>query len=561
MKREDFSFIQISSLEKVFLDERPTAREQTSISILKDERFSYQIAYAYTGEENKDSHKFEFKISINSPLARFVRIRSVTNVPVELSHYPNVCDDGYLRKRPGLYPDALREMKKDSIEAIPNLWHSIWITVDPRAEIDAGEYELAISFEYEDVKIVKTMSVKIINACLSNDKPLLANFFHSDCLASVYNVKMYSERHWEIIDRFMKCAVDNGVNSIYTPLFSIPLDTNPGCARPACQLVDITVTDGEYSFDFSKLKRWISLFKKNGGDYLEISHIFSQWGAKFAPRIIAKVNGRKKEIFGWHTANTSPEYSRFLHLCIPALINVLREEGVEDRAVFHISDEPHMHTLDSYMAAKGVVDDLLKDYKIIEACSVPDIHLSGAVKYPIVHIPNVEEYLERNITPFGLYFCCSTSYGDYGNRFIDMPSYRNRIIGTQMFKFNINCLLHFGFNYYFERATTGGTDKVINPFLATDAGNAIPGGNGYVVYPGEGGYPIDSMRLDVTFNALQDVRAMKVLEEYIGHEKIVEIIDRHAGAEIKMNKYPKNSSYILELRELINSEIERSIQK
>ena len=50
MKREDFSFIQLSSLEKVFLDERPKAREQTSISILKDERFSYQIAYAYTGE-------------------------------------------------------------------------------------------------------------------------------------------------------------------------------------------------------------------------------------------------------------------------------------------------------------------------------------------------------------------------------------------------------------------------------------------------------------------------------------------------------------------------------
>ncbi len=52
-----------------------------------------------------------------------------------------------------------------------------------------------------------------------------------------------------------------------------------------------------------------------------------------------------------------------------------------------------------------------------------------------------------------------------------------------------------------------------------------------------------------------------MLEEYIGHEKVVEIIDRHAGAEVKMNQYPKNSSYILELRELINSEIERAIQK
>lgn len=50
-----------------------------------------------------------------------------------------------------------------------------------------------------------------------------------------------------------------------------------------------------------------------------------------------------------------------------------------------------------------------------------------------------------------------------------MPSYRNRIIGIQMFKYNITMLLHFGFNYYFKRAALGGTAEVINPFFATDA--------------------------------------------------------------------------------------------
>ena len=50
-----------------------------------------------------------------------------------------------------------------------------------------------------------------------------------------------------------------------------------------------------------------------------------------------------------------------------------------------------------------------------------------------------------------------------------MPSYRNRIIGIQMFKYNITMLLHSGFNYYFKRAALGGTAEVINPFFATDA--------------------------------------------------------------------------------------------
>ena len=37
---------------------------------------------------------------------------------------------------------------------------------------------------------------------------------------------------------------------------------------------------GEYRFDFSELKRWIDLCKKCGIEYYEMSHLFSQWGAR-----------------------------------------------------------------------------------------------------------------------------------------------------------------------------------------------------------------------------------------------------------------------------------------
>ena len=288
--------------------------------------------------------------------------------------------------------------------------------------------------------------------------------------------------------------------------------------------------------------------------------MFSQWGAKYAPRILAKVNGKNKEIFGWKTPNSHPEYKKFLDICLPEFINVLNEEGVADKVYFHLSDEPHMDTLESYMTAKNVVKDLIKDFKIVEACSNPEIHLSGAVEYPVAHIPNVEEYTQKGITPFGMYFCCSTCYGDFGNRFIDMPSYRNRIMGIQMFKYKIKTLLHFGFNYYFKRASTGGTGEVINPFFATDAGNAIQGGNGFVVYPGEDGKPVPSIRLEVTFSALQDIRAMKLLENYVGHEEVVKTIENFANMEIKMNKYPKNADFLLKLREKINTYIEEVIK-
>ncbi len=560
MVKEDFGFIQLSSLEKVFLDEKPGAKEYKSASILKNERLSYQVAYAFLGEPTGDACKFDFKLTVDSPLKEYIKVRFVGNVPVELSFYPHNQDDCYLRRRPGLYPDSLLEMKTNHFEVIPEIWHSLWVTVDTKGAVPAGNYDINLVFEWDDIKIVKTLSVKIIDALLPKQETVVANWFHADCLASAYKVKMYSKKHWQIIEDFMKCAVENGVNSIYTPLFSIPLDTSPGFKRPACQLVDITVEDGEYSFDFTKLVKWIDIFKKCGGDALEISHLFSQWGAKFAPRIVAKVNGKNKEIFGWKTLAVSDEYKEFLGKCLPELIKVLRKEGVADRTYFHISDEPHLHLLESYMASKSIVDDALSDFKIIEACSEPDVYLTGAVKYPIVHLPVVNQYFEKGLTPFGVYYCCATGKDYYPNRFIDMPSFRSRILGVQMFKYNIQALLHFGFNYYFKRASTGGTGEVINPFLATDAGNAIQGGNGFVVYPGADGKPVDSLRLDVTFQSLQDIRAMKLLESYIGHEAVVKMIEDTAGMEIEMNKYPKNAEYLLELREKINAKIEEVIK-
>lgn len=566
LEKDDFQFIQLSSLEKVFLDEKPSAKELEQISVLKNERLSYQIAYSHIGMATGDANVFDFKVTVNSPLAKYIKLRRVGNVPVELSYYHHSCDNGCLRKGPGLYPDQLCEIEKNVIEAIPTLWHSMWVTLDTQGKMPAGNYEIELVFEHKSLndskimKAVKTLKVKIIDALLPKQETVVANWFHTDCLASVYGVRMYSEKHWKIIENFMKCAIENGVNSIYTPIFSIPLDTSPGMKRPACQLVDVSFENGEYTFGFDKLRRWISLFKKLGGSYLEMSHLFSQWGAKFAPRIVARVNGRNKDIFGWHTPSASPEYKRFLQLCLPELVKVLKEEEVADRAFFHISDEPHMDTLENYMETKEIVASYLNGFKIMEACSAVEAYLSGAVDYPVVHFPSVDSYLREGITPFGAYFCCSTSTEDYCNRFIDMPSYRCRVMGANLYKYNIQCLLHFAFNYYFKRLKPGGSSEVINPLFMTDAGNAIQAGNGFVVYPGKDGNPIESIRLSVTFDALQDIRAMKVLEGYIGHEEVVKIIEDCAKKEINWNKYPKEAEFILEMREKINEKIGEMIR-
>jgi hypothetical protein len=89
-------------------------------------------------------------------------------------------------------------------------------------------------------------------------------WFHYDSLADYYNVEIFSERHWEIIESFMKTYVEMGMNTILTPIFTPPLDTVIGGERPTVQLVDVTRENGKYTFGFDKLRRWCEMCRRVG---------------------------------------------------------------------------------------------------------------------------------------------------------------------------------------------------------------------------------------------------------------------------------------------------------
>lgn len=103
-----------------------------------------------------------------------------------------------------------------------------------------------------------------------------------------------------------------GINMLLTPIFTPPLDTAVGGERTTVQLIDIVQdADGSYKFDWSRLKRWCDLCLRNGIKYLEIPHLFTQWGAKAAPKIVVTVDGKNVKKFGWHTPALDSSYQSF----------------------------------------------------------------------------------------------------------------------------------------------------------------------------------------------------------------------------------------------------------
>ncbi len=550
----------ISGLEKCFLDESIDAKYALDHdTVLKNERYSFQIAVCETAP---DIARVILRATVEGPLKNYVTLYKVESLPVRFPVYRNLparCYENYLRTTPGLYPDLLRPYDEYGMfNILAGDLNALWVAVDTRGEVPAGTYPVTVrlSDNAGNTRAVETFTLEILAAELPAQTMLYTEWFHSDCIATYYGTSVFSEKYWEYVENFMKTAAHTGINLILTPTFTPPLDTAVGGERPTVQLVDVTVTNGEYSFEFSKLGRWVALAHKCGIENFEIAHFFTQWGAEHAPKVMATVDGEYKRIFGWETDATGPEYSRFLRRFITEFLAYMKGLGCDHNCYFHISDEPNGNQIASYTAAKDVVRDLLDGYTIMDALSHYEFYEQGILETPIPCNTAIEPFIANNVPNLWTYYCCG-QHTDVSNRFFAMPSARNRIIGTQFYKYNIVGFLQWGYNFYYSQ----NSEFVINPYENTDGDYFVPAGDTFSVYPGENGEALESLRASVFYDALQDQRAMMLAESLVGREAVLDAIEGHLPEDEKITfaRFPHGIAYIHETRAKINALIKANI--
>ena len=541
----------VSCLQKVFPDEEPRySPECQKITTLKGETVSFQMAFRGSG-----FLKEIVRVECISPIADSIRIRSVENVPVGRACNDQV-DDNYLRTEAGMYPDLLRELDQGIVSISPNQWRSLWIDVEATVDMKAGNYpiKLRVTKENEVIGTVKT-EIIIYDAVLPKQKIMHTEWMHADCLADYYKVEPFSEEHWRILDHFFELYVKRGGNMMLTPMFTPPLDIALGGERTTVQLVGVKKNGNTYEFDFSKMKRWIDLCIQHGIEYFEMSHLFSQWGARYAPKIIAEVNGEQRQIFGWHTPAVG-EYTEFLNIYLPQLRSHLEEWGISEKTYFHLSDEPGANDVTSYKAARDSVDSLLKGFHTFDALSDFEFYRQGLVVKPVPGNNEIAEFLEHGVDNMWVYYC-TMQYLDVSNRFMAMPSARNRIYGLQIYKYDIIGILHWGYNFYNSQWST----RHINPYEVTDADYGFPAGDSFLVYPGEDGYPEESIRGMVLNEALNDLRACQLLEALTSKEYVLGILEEFLAEPLTFTNYPKSDAYLIMTRNRINGEIAKFIKE
>ena len=523
----------VSSFEKVFPDEPFTPKVPlTEDSMLLNERYSFQIAYYL-----EDVYAVEATLEINGPLAEYVSVRTVECMPSMHPVDPGQ-DDYVLRMTPGLYPDLLKPMKKN-LRLYSDVWSSLWVTVREDCPLPAGSYSLDFIFKKGEEQLGSCQfTVHRVNEVLPPQTLIYTQWLHTDCIANYYQVPVFSEEYWNLTEQYILSAVHYGVNMLLTPLFTPPLDTAIGGERTTVQLVDVECSEKGYRFGFEKLDRWINLSRACGIEYFEFSHLFTQWGAKSAPKIMGTKNGETVKLFGWETAASDTVYAQFLQAFLTELMTFIRSKGIEQRCYFHLSDEPTNEHLSNYLEARATVKPYIGQRPIMDACSSYDYYEDGTMDIPVCCSNRIEPFLEHNVPNLWTYYCCSQRQ-EVSNRFFCMPSLRNRILGVQLYTHQIAGFLHWGFNFWSNRLSL----RAIDPYQTTDGDGGFPSGDAFSVYPGKEG-ALGSIRAEVFYEGLQDMRLLQLMEQNIGKETVAKLINR----DITFKNYPHAEQWLVDLR-------------
>lgn len=540
-----------SSLAKVMPDREPDYVSASAGSALRGEVFSFQIACFC------DRGWVELAVTAESELAGSMRLRSVELVPVDFM--PDELDDDIVDSRLGLYPDRLADLRNGRFNTVERQWRALWVTVDIPENCKAGVYPITLAFRGvspDDGRAFVVRSnpfrLNVLPALLPPQSLKHTEWLHCDAITLSCHVRVFSSAWWSILERILRNMAAHGINMALTPLFTPPLDTEAGRERPTVQLVGVTRKQGRYTFDFKRLARFLNLAEKCNIRYFEMSHLFTQWGAVSTPKIIAETDRGTEKIFGWEVRADSREYKAFLDAFLPELTEFLDRRKLRDRVYFHCSDEPELKHEKSYAFAAKQLRKHLAGFRIFDALSNPEFFRKKLVDIPVPNEAGFHDFQKLELPEIWTYYCCGPLTG-YSNRFIYMTSSRNRIWGALLYYHKVEGFLHWGYNFYHSRVAR----FPIDPCCSTTAGAAFPAGDPFLIYPGQDGEPEDSIRGEVLREALQDQRALQLLERSVPGDRLRQELDKASpGGKMTMASYPRGENAMLELREKINRMIE-----
>ena len=272
-------------------------------------------------------------------------VRLVNEGPLK----PNMNHLGMMRDdNPFYYADILLNQK--IVQVKPNIPHSIYVEIPIPETLPSGVYKGKIKvlvskmFETEETAGEITYTITVNDVCLPKDTKndfYLDLWQHNSNIARKAEVELWSDRHFEIIEKYVKTLSDLGQCAVTVTVTEIPWcgqrcflneDTRANLFEYSMVRV-FENEDGSFIYDYSALERYIELCFSYGID-------------------------KEIEVFGllniWQSINEG--YYNFTNYYDALRIRYKRTDGIYCymKKVKHIED--YIKSLYQFFMAKGWLD-------------------------------------------------------------------------------------------------------------------------------------------------------------------------------------------------------------
>lgn len=525
--------------------------ENKNIEVVKEEAFAFQILikgdtpFFCSLEKTKDIYweglkdKIRIEVSQNEEMFDMNFLGYVKN------------DDGSLVGDPILNHKSLY---------MEEGYQMIWVSGRIPKEFTQQELNLEIrayyTRAYEKETLIKSenINIKVLDYVM---KPVKEGDFYLDLWqhlsnwARAYDVECFSEKHFEIIDNYIKDLSDLGQRVINLIITDYPW-AGQRCYQfkeNASNLYEFNIVkvlkdkEGNIKCDFSALDRYIDICMKHGiSEEINIFGIIGNWDAysfgnpieDYKDPIRINYYDEKEECFDF--VRSKEDFKSYLSL----VFNHLVERGLWDK-VKVISDEPN--NVELFMESVKLIESAIPNHKVNFKCAIHDqqffenfgeniqclsLNTCEAVNN-IERLSEIKEKVNNKKGRFTWYSCC---FPEDLNIFIKSPLIESRLKGWFTYYWDFEGLLRWAYAIWPS-----------NPFK--DITYKYPkwnAGDMFFVYPGKDLKPMSSVRVKNLLFGIQDFNIFKEIEKLgVSKDELMKELEKLLGKKDEMKFVPERS--------------------
>ncbi len=417
-------------------------------------------------------------------------------------------------------------LETDSVDVPANTAQPVWITVMLPRDAKAGVYrsELRLSAR-SHAPASLPLVVEVLPAALPEppDWSFYLNIWQDpSAVARAHKVKVWSEEHWKILERYAANYAAHGMKAVMTHIIHDPWDSVRG-------LADDTFVEWQYpgefqpgaaekfTWDFMVFDRYVQMMLNAG-----VREKIDMYALVMGPGSSTKADIRYLDTSTGQHRNLAlnvgdPLWKEVWIAFLPVLREHLKEKGWFGRAMLGFDEKPAgvMKTIFDFVVQYA------PDFKVSSSGGYPgderkwgdeiiffyDVMMDPAQweKYK----PLVRRMREDPGKYVGFYTCCAPVYP---NTFLFSQLRESRLMPWLARKYGLDGYIRWAADIYPEN-------------VWEQVRFTWPSGDMFFVYPGPDG-PLDSMRWELLRQGIQDYEAYRIAWDAAEKAGRAELLDK-----------------------------------